>query len=154
MFELVDGMGGKTEAVMLELEEKERRACYKEETVRFEGEVTERGWGNRSKSMVSNITLAMLEDTGWYEVNYEKTDNLLWGLGQGCSFVRDACPTNECVVPPDEEQSLQDVAACTFDRTAIGFCGQDRLMDGCSTILPYLDQRCSVDEDDVRVRYK
>lgn len=48
-----------------------------------------------SKHMViSTITLGLLEDTGWYKVNYCQADYLWWGKNQGCDFVKSGkCPT-------------------------------------------------------------
>jgi hypothetical protein len=39
----------------------------------------------------SGLTLALLEDSGWYHVNYSAADPLAWGLGQGCDFVNKSC---------------------------------------------------------------
>ena len=39
----------------------------------------------------SRITMALMEDTGWYLPNYEMADNLKWGKGLGCDFARKSC---------------------------------------------------------------
>lgn len=39
----------------------------------------------------SGLTLALLEDSGWYHVNYSASDPLVWGRGQGCSFAQQSC---------------------------------------------------------------
>ncbi|KAI0225331.1 Leishmanolysin-like peptidase [Lamellibrachia satsuma] len=39
----------------------------------------------------SRITLALLQDTGWYDVDYEKADMLYWGRGLGCEFAMTSC---------------------------------------------------------------
>lgn len=41
----------------------------------------------------SGLTLSLLEDSGWYRVNYSVADPLFWGRGQGCNFVAQACST-------------------------------------------------------------
>ena len=41
--------------------------------------------------IVSRLTLAVLEDTGWYEPNYDMADPLSWGKGLGCDFVNKSC---------------------------------------------------------------
>lgn len=39
----------------------------------------------------SRFTLAVLEDTGWYHVNYDLADQLVWGRDLGCDFVKKSC---------------------------------------------------------------
>ena len=46
---------------------------------------------------LSPLTLAFLEDTGWYRADYTQAHNSPFGLGAGCSFVHDACIVDEVV---------------------------------------------------------
>lgn len=39
----------------------------------------------------SRITLALMEDSGWYKVNYSMATPLSWGKGLGCDFVMKSC---------------------------------------------------------------
>ena len=39
----------------------------------------------------SRLSLAVLEDSGWYSVDYERAQPLLWGRQRGCQFVRNGC---------------------------------------------------------------
>ena len=39
----------------------------------------------------SRITMALMEDTGWYMPNYEMADTLKWGKGLGCDFALESC---------------------------------------------------------------
>ena len=39
----------------------------------------------------SRITLALMEDTGWYRVNYDMAEDLDWGKDLGCLFVKNNC---------------------------------------------------------------
>ena len=41
----------------------------------------------------SRITLALMEDTGWYKVNYRMADDLDWGRNLGCMFAKRSCRT-------------------------------------------------------------
>ncbi|CAF1298982.1 unnamed protein product [Rotaria sordida] len=43
------------------------------------------------ESVISNLTLALLEDSGWYDVSYEYGKPLLWGRNLGCDFVKTSC---------------------------------------------------------------
>ncbi|KAB7506187.1 Leishmanolysin-like peptidase [Armadillidium nasatum] len=39
----------------------------------------------------SRITLALMEDTGWYYANYYMAQPLKWGQGLGCTFAKGSC---------------------------------------------------------------
>jgi hypothetical protein len=48
--------------------------------------------GTASRNPVfSELTLALLEDTGWYVANYSLAGQLLWGQGMGCNFTNQSC---------------------------------------------------------------
>jgi len=40
---------------------------------------------------ISVFSLALLEDSGWYQVNYGLTENYYWGLNEGCDFFDARC---------------------------------------------------------------
>jgi len=42
-------------------------------------------------NILSPLTLALLEDSGWYKANYTKVNNSPWGLGVGCDFISGLC---------------------------------------------------------------
>lgn len=41
--------------------------------------------------LISRITLALMEDTGWYIANYSMAKPMSWGKGLGCDFVMKSC---------------------------------------------------------------
>ncbi|KAL4618091.1 leishmanolysin-like peptidase [Arapaima gigas] len=48
--------------------------------------------GSHTQNRVfSRITLAIMEDTGWYRANYSMAERLDWGRGMGCDFVMKSC---------------------------------------------------------------
>lgn len=48
--------------------------------------------GTHTQSPVfSRITLALMEDSGWYKANYSMASSLSWGKGLGCSFAMKSC---------------------------------------------------------------
>lgn len=49
---------------------------------------------NDGSSLVSPLTLAFLEDTGWYRADYSKADMSPFGHGAGCDFVNSDCIVN------------------------------------------------------------
>jgi hypothetical protein len=42
-------------------------------------------------NILSHLTLALMEDTGWYLANYTMGGISPWGLGAGCDFVTEPC---------------------------------------------------------------
>ena len=44
-----------------------------------------------SRPVFSRITLALMEDTGWYKANYDMASDLTWGKNLGCDFVMKSC---------------------------------------------------------------
>lgn len=42
-------------------------------------------------SVFSRLTLALMEDTGWYKVNYRMAEPLQWGKNLGCLFAKNSC---------------------------------------------------------------
>jgi len=45
----------------------------------------------------SPLTLALLEDTGWYKSNFNVAENSPFGLGAGCDFVNSDCIVDDAV---------------------------------------------------------
>ena len=44
-----------------------------------------------ARDMMSSLTLAALEDLGFYVANYSAAQPMRWGLHQGCTFVKTRC---------------------------------------------------------------
>uniref|UniRef100_A0A7I4YQG3 Leishmanolysin-like peptidase n=1 Tax=Haemonchus contortus TaxID=6289 RepID=A0A7I4YQG3_HAECO len=42
---------------------------------------------------MSRVTLALFEDSGWYKVNYDKAEDIMWGRNLGCTFATKSCLT-------------------------------------------------------------
>jgi len=75
------------------------------------------------RSILTNMTLAALEDSGWYYVNYSFAKRLLWGKDKGCDFVTKRCnsgwPVGEGYFCPYDKRGVE---GCTYDRKGIGAC--------------------------------
>ena len=48
------------------------------------------GWVHEN-TVPSAISMAVLEDSGWYQVSYDLTEKLFWGNSEGCSFAQGRC---------------------------------------------------------------
>ncbi|XP_011181066.1 leishmanolysin-like peptidase isoform X1 [Zeugodacus cucurbitae] len=98
--------------------------------------------GTHTQSPVfSRITLALMEDSGWYRANYSMAAPLSWGKGLGCNFVMRSCKewiqanngstTNERdnwlrgrSIHPFCSKVKQDPlqTECTDDRNSVALC--------------------------------
>lgn len=83
-------------------------------------------------SVFSRLTLALMEDTGWYQVNYDMAEPLQWGKNLGCLFAKNSCgawmkakkDVGESISPfcdTTEEQS-DGKTSCSADRTSVAKC--------------------------------
>ena len=59
-------------------------------------------------SLITKMTLALFEDSGWYKPNYELAEDMWWGKNRGCDFVHHS----KC--PMGEPQSTYTGEFCTF----------------------------------------
>lgn len=71
-----------------------------------------------TRSVVSKMTLALLEDSGWYEANYSMADRLDWGRNQGTDFVTSPCDQWKGAYHCNTTQ----FSGCTYNREAEGYC--------------------------------
>ncbi|XP_078581847.1 leishmanolysin-like peptidase [Branchiostoma floridae x Branchiostoma japonicum] len=79
----------------------------------------------------SRLTLALMEDTGWYRANYDMAEPLLWGKNLGCDFAKKSCKywidsqtqKGELVAPycnTVQQNPLQ--LRCSIDRVSVALC--------------------------------
>jgi hypothetical protein len=78
----------------------------------FYGELMGPVYSSSSENVLSPLTLALMEDSGFYRVNYQGAKSPAFGLGAGCSFVND-----ECVI----HEQIPDYANNTFCATPMQF---------------------------------
>jgi leishmanolysin-like peptidase len=62
----------------------------------------------------SPLTLAFLEDTGWYKSNFRNAHNSPFGLGAGCQFAEDKCIVDEKVPAYGKGYFCNDVDSNTW----------------------------------------
>jgi hypothetical protein len=43
------------------------------------------------RSVISNLTLALLQSTGWYVVDYRYSNPYVFGKNKGCGFLIKGC---------------------------------------------------------------
>jgi len=85
---------------------------------------------------VSELSLAMLEGSGWYTPNYDYAEPFFFGQGQGCSFVTGSTCTNY------DEFCSGSSKGCSPTGRGGGYCSSDSISDGCKYYDPNEDYDC------------
>lgn len=91
---------------------------------------------------VTEFSLAMMEGSGWYQVDYSMAEPITYGKGKGCAFL-----DNRCIVPGtvagtyqasfDEFCSPLESTACSSTYRGFGYCGTtSALTDIDNTLNP------------------
>ncbi|CAG2066562.1 unnamed protein product, partial [Timema podura] len=79
----------------------------------------------------SRITLALMEDTGWYKANYSMAQPLDWGRNYGCDFAMKSCKewmdnrtaSGESIHPFCNKVKRDPLETeCTIDRSSVALC--------------------------------
>ena len=70
------------------------------------------------ENYISDITLGLFEDSGWYKIDYSKAQVLPWGKDKGCGFLSESCiekkqKTNFMGLLGDYEYSSKFPEFCT-----------------------------------------
>lgn len=75
--------------------------------------------------VISMFTLSLLEDSGWYEIDYRNEEPFFWGKNAGCGIVDGKCPLhgNPCTKAGDE--------GCFYDFTFQAECASDTFSNYC-----------------------
>jgi len=63
--------------------------------------------------VMSEFTLALLEETGWYDVNYTIAQPLVFGKGKGCGFYTNPCVKSGQALFPEYCSNLNEYG-CTY----------------------------------------
>jgi hypothetical protein len=120
------------------------------------------------ESLLSRLTAALLQDSGWYEVDVTYTETFTWGRNKGCAFVLDPCSRwtgygyEQCPADAPSSQLF-----CSFDAIRRSTCtyrtysnlphwaayvpeqpqlgGPFASMDYCSPPIPASSGDCRVD---------
>ncbi|XRB14005.1 leishmanolysin-like peptidase [Pseudoscourfieldia marina] len=110
------------------------------------------------RAAFSNITLALLHDSGWFLSNFDHGAFLEYGFHTGCDFLNLSHPVNFCTAESNRARLTEfcpaDVepgsATCVNRNSFVGFCsspGDTRFKNGllensCRTRTPYKNKDC------------
>uniref|UniRef100_A0A3P8ZXL0 Leishmanolysin-like peptidase n=1 Tax=Esox lucius TaxID=8010 RepID=A0A3P8ZXL0_ESOLU len=96
----------------------------------------------------SRITLAIMEDTGWYRANYSMAERLDWGKGLGCDFVMKSCKfwiekqrQSRKVLTPycDTVRTTPLQLTCRQDQLAVAVCNLQKYPQDLPLDYQYFD---------------
>ncbi|XP_016375681.1 leishmanolysin-like peptidase [Sinocyclocheilus rhinocerous] len=115
--------------------------------------------GSHTQNRVfSRITLAIMEDTGWYRANYSMAENLEWGRFLGCDFVMKSCKfwidqhrhTRPTLSPYcDSVRSAPLQLTCRQDQLAVAVCNLQKFPHALPVEYQYFDHIPGVPEEDL-----
>jgi hypothetical protein len=74
------------------------------------------------ENVISEISLALFEDSGWYKVNYYTGGLFRYGKNKGCDFVQKKCINGGKSAFPNDFCVAGDAAMCFASRTSKGYC--------------------------------
>jgi len=92
--------------------------------------------GSINGRRISELSLALLEGSGWYDVDYSYAEPYFFGKGQGCSFVTGTSCTSF------DEFCSGSSRGCAPHGRGGGSCRSDSISDGCRYYSPDEDYDC------------
>eukprot|EP00873_Tetraselmis_striata_P014951 jgi/Tetstr1/435215/TSEL_024134.t1 len=121
----------------------------------FENEIMQGASTQRNRQLLSKLTLALLDDSGWYVTDRAAGADLAYGYKKGCSFLTESCAKatlpeqfNNYFCPITVGEDLQIRAdsstdTCSWDHRAIAYCsGSSRLTGNCRQVVGYSNGIC------------
>jgi len=91
-----------------------------------------------SDSVISEFTLALLEGSGWYVVDYTNIEPFSWGKGKGCNFLKSPCMSGSTPSFPEFCGTLE-AEGCTYTSRAVAICGTTNSKDTDSSLDSSMD---------------
>jgi len=81
----------------------------------------------------SEFTLAFLEETGWYQVDYKYAEPMTYGKDKGCDFLNQLC-VNQTTLEPRSKEFCGKLTAIGnyWTRRGVGVCGASSIMTDAS----------------------
>lgn len=82
--------------------------------------------------VLSDISLALFEDSGWYTVNYAYSTSINFGFQRGCGFIHKNCIDSSKAMYNEFCTDTTGLSLCDFTRTYRGTCNLAKL----NTLIP------------------
>ena len=71
---------------------------------------------------ISEITLSLFEDSGWYKINFYTGGLFKFGKNQGCNMLNEKCITNNIPISKKDYCAKTSESLCVSNLTGRGFC--------------------------------
>nr|CAB3263456.1 leishmanolysin-like peptidase [Phallusia mammillata] len=129
------GLGGPLEGTF-----QEKRVSSHWESRYLQPSIMTASLGLAHLTVLDRITLAVFEDSGWYQVNYSQADELLWGKNAGCEFgTRTYCRSGDS---PFFCTSDDLVNGCHYLHLDKGVCKSNNFLDSCKMYVAEKGGEC------------
>ena len=92
-----------------------------------------------SEIVISEISLALLEDSGWYKINYYTGGLFRYGKGEGCDFLFNKCVTKGNVNFKKDFCIKNGQQKCTSGHLSRGKCYMKRYYSGFESYYQYYE---------------
>lgn len=103
--------------------------------------------GNQvANPVLSNFSLNLLQDSGWYKVNYEMAEPFFWEKGKGCGVLDGQCGYY------GEHCTRRGQQGCFYDHTFIAVCNRGEFSNQCNffTSTDFSRHDCRVENNQQR----
>jgi len=97
--------------------------------------------GSATGKRTSQFSLALLEGSGWYAVNYSYAEPYFYGQGEGCNFIYGQCSTTQASFLEFCIGSTSN-RGCSSQGHSGGVCYNDSQVDGCEYQYPENNYHC------------
>ena len=99
-------------------------------------------------TVLDPLTLALFQDTGWYEVNFEESETYTWGKNQKCSFAsQDNCQSSSHTTSEfDYFCSKSGELGCHYTSQWVSSCQNEQSMGECMVYRPDTGSKCQSGE--------
>ncbi|XP_045081794.1 leishmanolysin-like peptidase 2 [Coregonus clupeaformis] len=102
----------------------------------LQGSIMAAALGDPAVVRVDPVTLAALQDTGWYSVNHSRAQSLVWGKGEGAMFgLLSTCHDNSSLF-----FCMGSGLGCHYLHHHKGVCQTDPHLDGCRIYKPLMSE--------------
>uniref|UniRef100_A0A7N5JR89 Leishmanolysin-like peptidase n=1 Tax=Ailuropoda melanoleuca TaxID=9646 RepID=A0A7N5JR89_AILME len=98
----------------------------------LQGSIMTATFDGARRTRLDPITLAALEDSGWYRVNHSAAEELLWGHGSGLEFGL----ATTCGAGSSDFFCTGSGLGCHYLHLDKGSCSSDPLLEGCRMYKP------------------
>jgi len=89
--------------------------------------------------IISDISLALFEDSGWYEVNYYTGGLFRFGKGQGCKFLNSVCLSSSKSNFEWDFCDIKEKSKCTSNNLNRGICYINNYNSSLPAFYQYFD---------------